>query len=129
MRPTYAKPNRDWRSASRILLAAAAAWAVSHPDDCHSQVLSADEAARLAARLANDECARLYLRRPFSAEQHSAVSGEQGYRWGGLDLGGPGGYSALVTFRHDGKAVQVKVYLSTDALSRQIRQLPSGAAK
>jgi len=82
------------------------------------QVLSANEAAQLAAKLANDQCERQYRKRPFTAGQHSALLEDGIYRWGGLDVGGPGGLSALVTFRQDGSEPHVEVYFSTDALSQ-----------
>jgi hypothetical protein len=76
--------------------------------------LSTDEAAQLAAKLANDQCERQYHKRPFVAEQHSVVLEDGIYHWGGLDVGGPGGLSALVTFRRDGSEPHVEVYFSTD---------------
>ncbi len=79
--------------------------------------LSGNGAAELAAKLANDECERLYKRRPFAAGQQRAVLREGRYHWGGLDQGGPGGYSALVVFNADGSNPQVEVYFSTDLLS------------
>lgn len=81
------------------------------------QKLSAAEAAELAARLANDQCERRFRRRPFRAEQHQAILQDSSYHWGGLDVGGPGGYSASVTFRQDGSDPHVEVYFSTDVLS------------
>ena len=76
--------------------------------------LSASEAAQLAARLANDECEHRYQKRPFQPEQNPAVLQNGEFRWGGLDVGGPGGYSALVTFASDGSHPKVEVYFSTD---------------
>ena len=92
------------------------------------RVLSADEAAQLAAKLANDQCDRQYRKRPFSAAQHSAVLQNGMYQWGGLDVGGPGGFSALVTFRPDGSEPHVEVYFSTDILrpQRPLPDLPPG---
>lgn len=81
------------------------------------RVLSADQAAQLAAKLANDQCERRYQKRPFSAAQHSAALQNGMYQWGGLDVGGPGGFSALVTFRPDGSEPHVEVYFSSDVLS------------
>lgn len=81
------------------------------------RVLGPAEAAELAARLANDECARLYQkRRPFSSSQHKVILRDSRYEWGGLDPGAPGGYSALVTFNPDGTNPKVEVYFSTDIL-------------
>ena len=96
------------------------------------RALSADDAARLAARLANDGCERQYRTRPFSPEQHSAVLQDGLYRWGGLDVGGPRGFSALVTFHEDGTEPHVEVYFSSDALRPQrlpVAPPPDGVPK
>ena len=77
-------------------------------------MLSASQAAQLAARLANEECQRLHQRRPFSADLYPAVLEGNDYRWGGLNVGGPFGFSALVTFAADGSNPKVEVYFSTD---------------
>ena len=78
------------------------------------RVLSPTEAAELAARLANDECARLYHKRPFTPDQHEAVLKGGVYQWWHLDVGGRGGFSAKVSFNADGSRTQVEVYFSTD---------------
>jgi hypothetical protein len=67
--------------------------------------------------LANDRCEAQYRKRPFTAEQHAAVLQDGLYRWGGLDVAGRGGFSALVTFRQDGSDPHVEVYFSSDALT------------
>ena len=82
-----------------------------------AKVLSAADAAQLAAGLANQECERRFKRRPFAANQHVPVLKDGEYRWGGLDEGGPGGYSALVIFDQDGSYPKVEVYFSSDQLS------------
>jgi len=79
--------------------------------------VSPTDAATLAAKLANDECERLYKRRPFAASQHPAVLRNGEYHWGGLDEASPGGHSALVTFGLDGSHPKVEVYFSTDQLT------------
>ena len=76
--------------------------------------LSANRAAQLAAELANNECERRYHQRPFRPEQHAAVLEDGKYRWGGLDVGGPAGFSARVTFAPDGSHPKAEVYFSTD---------------
>ena len=78
------------------------------------QALSPTEAAQLAAKLANEECEHLYRRRPFAADQHPAVLQDGQYRWGGLNVGGRGGYSALVVLGADGSHPKVEVYYSMD---------------
>ncbi len=77
-------------------------------------MVSPGAAAELAAKLANEECERLYQRRPFAAGQHVAVFEGERYRWGRLDPGGPSGLSAVVSFRADGSQPSVQVYFSTD---------------
>jgi hypothetical protein len=84
------------------------------PSQTVRHVLSPTEAAQLAAKLANDECERLYRKRPFTANQHLAVLQGDQYRWGGLNEGGRGGLSALVVFRSDGSHPKAEVYFSTD---------------
>ncbi|MGO8700408.1 MAG: hypothetical protein ACLQVY_22185 [Limisphaerales bacterium] len=88
--------------------------AVGHPQSS-VKMISPTEAASLAAKLANDECERLYKRRPFGAHQHRAVLQNGEYYWGGLNEGAPGGYSALVAFARDGSHPKVEVYFSTDS--------------
>jgi hypothetical protein len=88
-----------------------------HPTpESSREVLPAGKAAELAARLANEQCQRQYRSSPFKPQQHEAILQEGMYRWGGLDVGAPGGFSALVTFRQDGSEGHVEVYYSTDAL-------------
>ncbi len=91
--------------------------------------LSPDAAANLAARLANDQCERRYQRRPFKPEQHPAVLQKGIFHWGGLDVGGPGGFSALVTFRADGSDPHVEVYFSSDQLTPPRAPAPSPPAR
>ena len=76
--------------------------------------LSPSAAAVYAARLANDECERLHKKRPFKPEQYAAMLEGGNYRWGRIDPAGPGGLSAIVTFRPDGTHREVHVYFSTD---------------
>ncbi len=88
------------------------------------RALSADQAAHLAADLANNQCDRQYRRRPFTAEQHPVVVEDGMYRWGGLNEGAPSGLSALVTFRQDGSEPHVEVYFSTDMRMRPSEEVP-----
>ena len=105
-----------------LLLAALTLLSCSHERDraganglsTRASYVSASKAAQLAAQLANDECERRYHRRPFRPEQHAAVLDNGKYRWGGLDVGGRGGFSALVTFEPDGSHPKIEVYFSTD---------------
>ncbi len=78
--------------------------------------LSAQDAAELAARLANEQCKRQFGREPFSPGQHLAKFQDGFYHWGELDVGGVGGFSAVVTVRRDGTEPHVEVYFSSDTL-------------
>ena len=80
------------------------------------RALSAEGAGMLAAQLANEQCEHQYRRRPFKPGQHSAVFQDGLYHWGKLDVGGVGGFSAVVTFRQDGSEPHAEVYFSSDAL-------------
>ncbi|HXR48891.1 MAG TPA: protein kinase [Candidatus Limnocylindrales bacterium] len=76
-------------------------------------------AAELAAELANHECEHRYGRRPFVAEQYSTVLQDGTYHWGHLDVGGQGGFSAMVSFQRDAREPHVEVYFSSDVLKPQ----------
>ena len=76
-------------------------------------------AAELAAELANHECEHRYGRRPFVAEQYSTVLQDGTYHWGHLDVGGQGGFSAMVSFQRDASEPHVEVYFSSDVLKPQ----------
>ena len=80
------------------------------------QALSVQDAAVLAARLANEQADRQYRRRPFNPGQYPAAFEDGVYHWGRLDVGGVGGFSAVVTFHQDGSEPHVEVYFSIDAL-------------
>jgi len=80
------------------------------------RVLSADHAADLAAEIANEECNRLYKRRPFKSDDHVPELREGRWHWGRLDPLGHDGLSAEVTFDPDGANPEVTVYFSSDKL-------------
>ena len=86
------------------------------------QVLTAEDASVFAAQLANEQCERQYKRRPFRPEQYPAVLQDGVYHWGKLDIGGPGGFFALVTFYRAGTEPHVEIYFSSDVLeARRLR--------
>lgn len=78
--------------------------------------LSADEAATLAAKLANDECDRRFERRPFSPSQYPIGFVGDRFVWGRLDPGGEDGFSAEVSFGPGGGDPEVKCYWSVDSI-------------
>jgi hypothetical protein len=81
-----------------------------------TEPLTTADAARLAATLANEECNRLYQQTPFLPEHFTPKLVEGRWVCGGLDPGGPAGFSAAVTFRQDGSTSSVHVYFSSDTL-------------
>jgi hypothetical protein len=75
---------------------------------------SAEQAADLAAKLANDECERRYERRPFSPSDYPVEFVGDRFTWGRLDPAGEGGFSAEVSFGPSGGDGEVKCYFSSD---------------
>lgn len=102
--------------SAKIVVAWIAALAILQADCSQRRALSlsAPEAAKMAATLANQECARLYQERPFRAAQHPAVLKNGTYQWGGLDITASNGFSALVTFRADGGKTHVEIFFVHD---------------
>ena len=90
--------------------------AVQQSEAVPQRTLSPDDAAALAAKLANQECERQFQRQPFKAGQHAAILQDGFYHWGKLDVGAVGGLSAVVWFRQDGRDPHVEVYFSSDTL-------------
>ncbi len=87
-----------------------------------AKALSANEAAALATRVANEECERLYERRPFSANLYSIELREATWHWGRYDPAGIHGFSAEVSFRVDGSDPKVKVHWSSDNMVPPARE-------
>jgi len=124
---------RRWCVVARLFLPAACSHPARPPPTVTraapaGQVLTASQAARLAARPANGECQRFHQRQPFSPEQYRAVLKEDEYRWGRLDVGGPQGFSAFVTFAADGRNPEVEAYYFTDIHPRPRSSTPSANA-
>jgi hypothetical protein len=97
-----------------LVAALPASSAAEDPAATPSAHLSSEEAASLAAKLANDACDRLYKRRPFTSAQYPIDFVGDRFRWGRLDPGGEGGFSAEVSFGPRGGDPKVKCYWSTD---------------
>ena len=77
--------------------------------------LSKSEALVLAVSLANKECDLKYSSAPFDTSSCAIEYREGLWHWGGLDLRGFDGYSAIVTFDAKGASQSVEVFFSTDA--------------
>jgi hypothetical protein len=85
-------------------------------DENQIRKLRKRQAAELAAKLANDECERLYNQRPFESEDHIPKFYDGCWRWGRLDPVGYYGLSSEVHFDADGSNPEVTVYFSSDRL-------------
>ena len=86
------------------------------------KALSADQAAGLASKLANDECEQLYRQRPFSTDLYPAELQGSIWQWGRYDPAGIHGFSADVSFRVDGSDPKVKVHWSSDNIVPPARE-------
>ncbi len=80
---------------------------------------SAEKAAKLAAKLANDEFQRAYGYRPFKPESYTARFAEPRWYWGKIDPAGTGGCSAKVDFDEDGSGKSVEVAFHTDTVDTE----------
>ncbi|MBI4243286.1 MAG: hypothetical protein HY606_04270 [Planctomycetes bacterium] len=87
-----------------------------HSTAKENKVLTSDDVAIMASGLANDECERIYGKRPFSAGIYSAELINTTWYWGRLDPSGVNGFSAEVSLERDGTGPKVKIYFSTDTL-------------
>lgn len=112
LRTPAKKPNAQWRPpAARPASDLPAAQAPRvEPSD-----FGATEAAKLAARLANEKCQSFWGEEPFTAEAYKAALDGERWRWGRYDPAGIAGYSAEVSFTAGGRDPKVEVYWSTDA--------------
>ena len=99
--------------ASLLLLAGCA----SVRQSSAPQELSQQQALQLAVSLANQECQTQFARAPFDTATSGIHFLDGRWSWGGLDLAGPGGLSADVSFDAHGGDRRVEVYLSADGLS------------
>ena len=103
-----------------ILLCCAIAASFLHADvkANGANIISPEEAAKLAAKLANDEFQKAYGHTPFGPESYTARFVESRWHWGEIDPAGIGGCSAEVEFNMDGSGKSVKVAFHTDQLQR-----------
>jgi hypothetical protein len=76
--------------------------------------LSDEQAAVMAARLANDACFQRFGQRPFEPGSHPIRRVDGRFEWGRLDPAGIDGYSAEVSFGPAGERPEVEVYFSSD---------------
>jgi hypothetical protein len=80
----------------------------------NTTVLPAEAAASLAAVLANDECERIFGKRPFTSDMYPVRYAAGRYGWGFHNPASRTGYSAEVSFDRDGNDRAVQVYCHVD---------------
>lgn len=78
--------------------------------------ISESQALELAIEIANEECMSKFSTAPFDRSSSRIVFKDGRWLWGGLDLAGPAGLSASVSFDAYGANRHVEVFLSTDRL-------------
>jgi len=77
-------------------------------------ILSEAQALSLAVEIANQECQAKFSATPFDTASYPVRFADGRWWWGGLDLAGPGGMSASVSFDATGGDRRAEAYLSTD---------------
>jgi hypothetical protein len=87
---------------------------VSSHNDEMGQMLTVEEATKLAVSLANDSCEKRFDARPFSPAFDTASMKDSLWRWGRHTPEGIDGYSAIVTFESDGANPVVELFYSVD---------------
>ena len=78
------------------------------------QILSQEQAAVHAAKLANEKCRKEFGESPFAPGSYEAELVDSRWHWGKIEPKGINGYSAKVEFNKDGSGENVKVAFSTD---------------
>ncbi len=92
-------------------------------EKCVPSELNAEKAIKLASKLGNEECEKMYNRRPFSPDSYKATFEKGRWRWGHFDPAGIHGYSAEVSFAKNGASPKVEVFFSSDRLDPIREQL------
>ena len=83
----------------------------------HSESLSETQALELAVALANAECKAKFAAEPFDVSSYPIRFIDGRWQWGKLDLAGPTGLSARVSFDAQGQSRRVEVFFSTDKVT------------
>ena len=76
--------------------------------------MSENDALYLAVSLANETCMKRFSVAPFDTTTFAITSTDGRWQWGGLDLKGVDGFSALVSFDPFGSDRKVDIYFSSD---------------
>ncbi|MFX0199893.1 MAG: hypothetical protein ACFFCW_27535 [Candidatus Hodarchaeota archaeon] len=78
------------------------------------QIITQEQAAEFAAKLANEKCQKDFGKSPFTPELYKAELVDSRWHWGKIDPKGINGFSAKVEFNKDGSDENVRVAFSTD---------------
>jgi len=79
-----------------------------------NQIITQEQAAEFAAKLANEKFQKDFHQSPFKPESYKAELVDSRWHWGKMDPVGINGCSAKVEFNKDGSDAKVKVALYTD---------------
>jgi len=86
------------------------------------QIITQEQAAEHAAKLANEKCQKDFGNSPFTPDSYKAELVDSRWHWGKIDPKGFNGYSARVEFNKDGTNENVKVAFHTDELKNELRK-------
>ena len=86
------------------------------------QIITQEQAAEHAAKLANEKCQIEFGKSPFTSESYKAELVDSRWHWGKIEPKGINGYSAKVEFNKDASNEDVKVALSSDTNLNQMRE-------
>jgi len=78
------------------------------------EIITQEQAAEHAAKLANEKCQKEFGQSPFTPGSYEAELVDSKWHWGKIEPKGINGYSAQVEFNKDGSDENVKVAFSTD---------------
>jgi len=82
------------------------------------QITTQEQAAKHAAKLANEKCQKEFGYSPFTPETYKAEFVNSKWHWGKIEPVGVHGYSAKVEFNKDGSDETIRVVFHVDKLDR-----------
>ena len=85
------------------------------------QITTQEQAAKHAAKLANEKCQKDFSYPPFKPESYKAELVDSKWHWGKIEPIGIHGYSAKVEFCKDGSDENVIVVYHTDVLDNRYK--------
>ena len=106
-----------------ISIASNAAVLQANNSNNDKQIITQEQAAEHAAKLANEKCQKDFGESPFTPDSYKAELVKSRWHWGIIDPKGFNGYSARVEFNKDGTNENVKVAFHTDELRKELRKI------